>query len=179
MTEIPIYTVGYGNRTIADFLELLDNYKILYLLDIRTNPNSAYDKSYVRGNLLKSLKQKNITYVFMGDLLGGLPPEEECYTEGKVDYQKVKIQPFYLRGIKRIETAYQKKIPIVLMCSELRPESCHRSKLIGQTLSDRKLEVKHIDETGQLTTQEEIIERITGGQLNLFGDDFTSRKRYK
>ena len=37
----------------------------------------------------------------------------------------------------------------------------------------------HIDEHDQLRSQDEVIQRLTGGQLSLFGDlEFTSRKRY-
>ncbi|MCB0160946.1 MAG: hypothetical protein KDD83_22590, partial [Caldilineaceae bacterium] len=67
----------------------------------------------------------------------------------------------------------------VLMCSEGKPETCHRSKLIGKTLDEEGIPVAHIDETDTLRTQAEIIFRLTDGQLSLFGGhDFTSRKRY-
>ena len=39
--------------------------------------------------------------------------------------------------------------------------------------------VPHIDEDGQIRSHAEIIQRLTGGQLDLFGGPaFTSRKRY-
>jgi hypothetical protein len=39
--------------------------------------------------------------------------------------------------------------------------------------------VAHIDENDVLCSQEEVIRRLTAGQLSLFGDlEFTSRKRY-
>ena len=66
------------------------------------------------------------------------------------------------------------------MCSEAKPERCHRSKLIGQCLATHKIYVEHIDEEGNLKTQEQVISLLTGGQLSLF-DSFpmlTSRKRY-
>jgi uncharacterized protein (DUF488 family) len=65
------------------------------------------------------------------------------------------------------------------MCSEGRPEQCHRSKLIGEALATAGIHVCHIDETGQLLTQQQVIDRLTRGQLDLFGPTtFTSRKRY-
>jgi hypothetical protein len=39
--------------------------------------------------------------------------------------------------------------------------------------------VIHIDETGIPRSQDEVIARLTGGQIGLFGEpSFTSRKRY-
>ncbi len=65
------------------------------------------------------------------------------------------------------------------MCSEGKPEECHRSKLIGVTLTDGEIPVIHIDENDALRSQAEIIDRLTGGQLSLFGEPtFRSRKRY-
>jgi hypothetical protein len=47
-------------------------------------------------------------------------------------------------------------------------------------LDERDIPVLHIDENGDLLSQAEVIARLTGGQLNLFGGpDFTSRKRYE
>jgi hypothetical protein len=68
---------------------------------------------------------------------------------------------------------------LVLMCSEGRPEECHRSKLVGVSLADLGIAVSHLDEEGLARSQDEVISRLTGGQLDLFGTpSFTSRKRY-
>ena len=65
------------------------------------------------------------------------------------------------------------------MCSELDPERCHRSKLIGEALESRGISMSHIDRDGSLASQREVIDRLTGGQKLLFGDGFRSRKRYR
>jgi hypothetical protein len=65
------------------------------------------------------------------------------------------------------------------MCSEGRPEQCHRSKLIGEALALMGIPLSHIDEDGMLLSQAQVIDRLTHGQLDLFGQPaFTSRKRY-
>ncbi len=46
------------------------------------------------------------------------------------------------------------------MCSESKPQDCHRSRLIGITLSETQLEVQHIDEKGQLKNQKEVMHWI-------------------
>lgn len=114
----------------------------------------------------------------MGDSLGGKPDDETCYVNGIVDYEKVKNTEFYQRGIERLHTAFTQQQRIALMCSEGKPEHCHRCKLIGATLTTEDLPVVHIDENNEQMTQEQIIERITGGQMNLFGEELShSRKK--
>ena len=114
----------------------------------------------------------------MGDSLGGKPDDETCYVNGIVDYKKVKNTEFYQRGIERLYTAFAQQQCIALMCSEGKPEHCHRCKLIGATLTTEKLLVVHIDENNDQTTQEQVIEWTTGGQMNLFGEEtFHSRKK--
>ena len=57
---------------------------------------------------------------------------------------------------------------------------CHRSKLIGESLQALDIPLAHIDENGEVKDQDEVISRLTGGQLSLFGEHgFTSRKRYQ
>jgi hypothetical protein len=115
----------------------------------------------------------------MGDTLGGQPKEPGCYTDGKVDYDKVRVQPFFQAGLARLEQAFAQQRCVTLLCSEGRPEQCHRSKLIGEALAAVGIPIRHIDEDGRLLTQMEVIDRLTHGQLDLFGQGtFSSRKRY-
>lgn len=176
---IPIYTIGYGNRSIAEFTELLHQHKIAYLIDVRSAPYSRYKPEFSKAQLANELSQHGIRYVFMGDTLGGRPDDEACYVNGNVDYEKVKATEFYQHGIERLHTAFLQQQSVVLMCSEGKPEECHRCKLIGTTLTKDNIPVIHIDENGELLTQEKVIDRLTGGQLSMFGDHtFYSRKKY-
>lgn len=176
---IPIYTVGYGNRSIEELIELLHNHKIAYLIDVRSAPYSRYKPEFSKAPLGKELEKHGIRYVFMGDTLGGRPDDETCYINGKVDYEKVKATETYQRGIQRLHTAFSQQQPIALMCSEGKPEACHRCKLIGATLIQESIPVIHIDENGEHVTQTQVIERLTGGQLSMFGENtFQSRKKY-
>lgn len=175
---IPIHTIGYGNRTISEFIALLKHNGVQYLIDVRSKPLSRFNPDFSRVALESTLKNNNIRYVFMGNNLGGLPQDEDCYTEGRVDYSKVEKQLFYKQGIDRLQTAWEKQIPVSIMCTEGKPEECHRSKLIGQTLTKMNITVAHIDENGKILSQQEVIDRITNGQLSLFEENFTSRKQY-
>jgi len=182
MSHTPIYTIGYGEREIEPFLEVLCRYQIQYLLDVRTSPYSRYKPEFSKAALQNTLEASGIHYLFMGDVLGGQPEDDACYTDGKVDYGKVTQSESYGEGIKRLHKASRQGQHVVLMCSEGKPENCHRSKLVGKTLTAEGVEVLHIDEKDTLITQKEVLLRLTGGQPSLFGDDFftfTSRKRYR
>lgn len=182
--QLPIYTIGYGNRSIDECIELLRRYDILYLVDIRSQPYSRFRPDFSKAALESRLKQEGLRYIFLGDKLGGRPTDETCYVNGKVDYALVREKPLYLEGIARLCTARAKGARIALMCSEQKPEECHRSKLIGYTLRERGIEVAHIDESGKLKSQAEVDHALTGGQLSLFDDPTLnpktglSRKKY-
>jgi uncharacterized protein (DUF488 family) len=175
----PLYTIGYGARTLDEFLAALIANGIEYLIDVRTAPYSKFKPEFSKELLQHHVERAGIRYLFMGDTLGGQPRDPACHTDGKVDYDKVRAQPFFQAGLERLHRAFEQQRRVALMCSEGRPEQCHRSKLIGETLAAAGVPLRHIDEDGQLLTQTQVIDRLTQGQLNLFGPaSFTSRKRY-
>lgn len=178
-SPIPIYTIGYGERTVAALVAVLQRYQIDYLVDVRTAPYSRYKPEFCKAELSAALRLAGFKYLFMGDQLGGRPTDPACYTDGKVDYDKVQATAVYQQGIERLRSAFVQQQRIVLMCSEGKPEQCHRSKLIGATLDKVGIPLVHIDESDEAQSQEQVIARLTDGQLSLFGDhSFQSRKRY-
>ena|SRR5688572_1601258 len=177
--QSPVYTIGYGARPLEEFIAALQSNGIEYLIDVRTAPYSKFKPEFSKELLQHHLERAGIRYVFMGDTLGGQPKDASCQTDGKVDYDKVRTQPFFEAGLQRVRQAFQQQHRIVLMCSEGRPEQCHRSKLIGEALAAAGVPMCHIDDDGALISQTEVIERLTHGQMDLFGGpSFTSRKRY-
>jgi uncharacterized protein (DUF488 family) len=176
---IPIYTIGYGARSLEAFLAVLKSYEIGYLIDVRSAPYSKFKPEFSRRELEAAVQAAGIRYVFMGESLGGKPDDPDCYEDDKVIYERVREKAFYRQGIDRVQAAFERQLRIVLMCSEGKPEQCHRSKLLGETLVATGIPVVHIDEKDDARTHAEVIERLTGGQLGLFGQqEFTSRKRY-
>jgi uncharacterized protein (DUF488 family) len=172
--HIPIYTIGYGGRTIEQFLKLLSEYDINFLIDIRSQPYSRVNHSFSRDAFEKILRKNRIRYVFMGDTLGGRPQDQTCYVDGRVDYSKVREKTFYQDGVSRIETAWEKQIAVALMCAEVKPQECHRSKLIGNTLCNLHIEVAHIDELGKIKTQHAVNKMLLDTQIPLFSEGQSS-----
>lgn len=165
-----LYTVGHGNRQFEEFKNLLKRYEIKFVIDVRSKPYSSYRPEFNREPLEAGMSKFGIKYVFMGDLLGGQPENRNCYTNGRVDYKKLKDQPSFKRGLERLKVAWEKGIPVAIMCSESKPENCHRTKLIGQELVKWNINTIHIDEKGDLVSQDEAIFRLTGGQETMFSD---------
>ncbi len=78
--------------------------------------------------------------------------------------------PFYLQGIARLRVVWEKQLRVALLCSEAKPQECHRSKLIGNTLFEQQILISHIDENGFCKEQQAINMLLTGGQQLLFDD---------
>ncbi|TCP58351.1 uncharacterized protein DUF488 [Rhodovulum bhavnagarense] len=174
-----IFSIGHGNRTWADFLSILQSKDCRYLVDVRSFPKSKFNPAFSRETLEEACALASIKYVFMGDLVGGRPNNKALYDEsGRADYQRIKGFAPYQRGIARIAKAASLPENSFLMCSELEPSQCHRSKLIGQSLSGLGIEVVHINKHGTELSQEEVVSQIDGGQGDLFGDaDAMTRSR--
>jgi len=183
MSKNPLYTIGHGNRKQDDFLALLQEYNIQYLVDVRSQPFSKFNPQFNRNDLKFFLERNGVRYVFMGDTIGGRPIDNSCYDhDGKVDYEVVKTKSFFLQGIERLKIAYNKDINVVIMCSESKPCECHRSKLIGRVLNAENIILRHIDENGKLKDQATVINELNKGlsEFDLFGNalNVTSRKTY-
>ncbi|MGF1532941.1 MAG: DUF488 family protein [Bernardetiaceae bacterium] len=157
-----LYTIGYGNRSPDELMNILQNLHIQYLVDVRSVPQARFNTAFGQQSLrLWLAEQESVRYVFMGDLLGGRPSCTGCYdAHGKIDYQKVMQQDFFARGIERLRVAHQKNYRLALMCAETKPERCHRSKLIGVALDLANIPLWHIDEQGQVRSQAAIMQRL-------------------
>lgn len=157
MNKNIIYTIGYGNRDPEDFLYLLKNFNIDCLIDVRSYPYSNLNSMYNKNNLKDFLEENDIKYIFMGDMLGGKPNDSSCYKkDGKIDYNIVKTKDFFIKGIEILKKISNENKNIVIMCSETKPSSCHRNKLISNVLVEDDIIVKHIDENGKIKNHKKI-----------------------
>lgn len=188
MSESFLYSIGHSNKTIEELVSELRLYGIQYLVDVRSMPYSKFHPQFNRESLKFAINHiGDIKYGYMGDVIGGLPQDEGCYTEGKVDYSKIKQKPFFIEGLGRLVKANEQGYKTCVMCSEGDPSMCHRSKLIGEALRERGIIIQHIchDHNGKpiLKSQIDVINEVNRGAsiINLFGEieNLTSRKVYK
>ena len=166
----PIFSIGYGNRSWSQLSSLLRERNCDYLIDVRSNPYSKFNPDFSQQPLRAAALADNIRYVFMGDLLGGKPNRAEDYLpDGRVDYIRLAESPAFQQGLARLRSAHSQSCCVCLMCSELRPEECHRCKLIGEELAQLSIDVVHIDEKGHNISQAEVLRRLDGWQNDFFG----------
>jgi len=161
MDPYHFFSIGHGRRSEESFLGLLKQYGVQYLIDVRSKPFSRFNPQYNQRRLDNFLSAYYIRYVFMGKELGGRPDDPALYDEnGKVSYDLIAQTDLYRSGIERLKTAFSKGLPVAIMCSESKPEECHRSRLIGKTLLDEGITVQHIDENGNLKEQSAVIDLL-------------------
>lgn len=95
-----LYSIGHSTRALEDFVGLLKQNNIDYLIDVRSIPMSKYNPQYNQKTLSVYLKEHGITYVFMGDLLGGKPKDKSVYNEkGRPDYASITQKDFFKAGM--------------------------------------------------------------------------------
>lgn len=145
-----IHTIGYGNRRIEDFIDLLKKYSIHCLVDVRSIPYSRFHVNFRKSVFEAHLKRADIRYHYLGEALGGRPADPGLYTVEKLDYEKLRQTGMYQKGILEVIAMAKQGENVCLMCSELSPDHCHRKHLLAPDLLDKQVNVLHIDEKGSL-----------------------------
>jgi uncharacterized protein (DUF488 family) len=167
---VPILTIGYGARSMPEFLAALQAAGVKHLVDVRSAPYSKFKPEFSKRTLAAQLEAQGIRYVFMGDSLGGKPDDPETRdASGHVDYERLRLRPAFHAGLESLEAGWEGGRRIALMCSEGKPQECHRTKLIAEELVAHGVPVAHIDELGATRSHAEVMAMITDGQETLFG----------
>jgi uncharacterized protein (DUF488 family) len=133
-----IYTLGTDRRNEEDFIEILLEYNIRSLIDVRSFPRSKI-LIFRREYLEPLLTLEKIEYHFLGRELGGLR---------KGGYIAYIITDDFSKGIDMIESIALDKTSVI-MCAERFPWKCHR-KWIARELNRRGWEVDHIIDKGKV-----------------------------
>lgn len=151
-----IYTIGYGGRAIGDFIGLLKRYGIQALVDARSMPYSRFRPDYRKKLFQQHLEGAGIEYRYMGEALGGKLLDPQYVIDGKVDVERLQEREDVRAALDQIEAAVRAGELLAMMCAEQRPEQCHRAWMLAPMMLGRGIEVLHIDERGELKTQEQL-----------------------
>lgn len=155
-----IYTIGHSNAPAERVVALLREHTIDVLVDVRSIPASSHAPQFNRRAFVRTLADAGIRYLYMGERLGGRPPDPACYKNGilphghanylnLVDYAKVAARPWYQRAVRDLLHIGRGR-RTAIMCSEEDPRRCHRLHLIAQTLTASDIAVYHIRHRGPL-----------------------------
>lgn len=151
-----VFTIGHSNHPAETFLDLLRQYGIEVIADVRSQPYSRYASQFNADNLKETLRAAGLQYVPLGAELGGRPDEDEFYdAEGYVLYARLARSPLFLQGIDRVERGLR-DFCIALMCSEEDPGGCHRYRLVARVLAERGIAVRHIRGDGRVHDSAEL-----------------------
>lgn len=154
MTEI--FTIGYSGFAIENFVETLKKYSINCLIDVRSNPHSAYFKDYNKNNLSRILHKNKIIFRNYANEFGAMQSDKNFFTDGALDFEKFSASEQFLNGINKIVKGMELGYKFVLMCAEKNPVNCHRSILIARKFHELGYIVKNILADGNFITQVEV-----------------------
>lgn len=132
MTTTTIFTLGTGNRSINEFIDILKKNKIQVVIDVRRFPTSRFE-DFKKERLGSICKNEGIDYVHLGNELGG-------YRKGGYEeYTKTKD---FQCGLNELLKFAQKKV-VCIICAETLPWRCHR-RFIGERLLEKGYRILHI-----------------------------------
>jgi uncharacterized protein (DUF488 family) len=128
-----IYTIGYQNTSMDELKHIMKDKAIDLLVDVRSVPYSRnpMKKDFNKERLIELLGKK---YVWMGNICGGRegPVKPACFTA--------------------LERLFAKNL--LLMCMENHPCDCHRFHSIAITLDQNGVEVIHLFDGLEKTTED-------------------------
>lgn len=142
-----LYTIGHGDRSLAELVCLLSERGIRTLVDVRAEPHSSRFPHFSMDALREAMEERGIVYHFAGRQLGGRrsPRSDsrhralEVALRGYADYME---SDFFERSATQLVNLAARS-PTAILCAERSPERCHR-RLIADHLVLRGVEVIHL-----------------------------------
>ncbi len=107
-----IFTIGYSNRSLPQFLGELEKRNITQLIDVRSSPWSR-NAPFNAPQIEKWTSKAGIFYRQCGEILGGM-------STTPID------DPAYIAALEKIVDVSMRE-PVAIMCAEGEPEHCHRT----------------------------------------------------
>ena len=141
-----IYTIGHSTRTIDEFIDILTQNNIKYVVDVRSYPGSSKYPQFNKEVLKNSLAKHGIKYKHIIDLGGRRNFKTTIHTSihekafaSYAEYMMTKDFKIGLAELKKIA----KKYKTVFMCSEAVYWRCHR-RMISDRLEFDGWHVYHL-----------------------------------
>ena len=80
--QVPIYTIGHGSRSLEEFVSLLQNYQIQYLIDVRSQPYSRYVPHFSKAEPISEIPSGTLLRVSLARWWKKYEEEEKkCYLQ--------------------------------------------------------------------------------------------------
>jgi uncharacterized protein DUF488 len=155
-----LISVGHSNHDWPTFVALLRRAGVTALADVRSSPYSRRYPYFNREALAAGLREVDIAYVFLGDVLGGRPGQPSLYDEnGRVDYERVRRTESFQLGLDQLAQT-RNGDTMAFLCSEEDPLHCHRGLMIAPALSELGFPPHHLRKDGSLESNEQMERRL-------------------
>lgn len=141
-----VFTIGFTQKSAAEFFGLLKSAGIKRLIDVRLNNVSQ----------LAGFTKRDDLAFFVRELCGAeyvheprLAPTQDmldAYKKSKGSWAEYERRFLQLMADRQIETALDRALftgPAVLLCSEPTPEHCHR-RLVLDYLQDKWADIRPV-----------------------------------
>jgi uncharacterized protein (DUF488 family) len=139
-----IFTIGYENATVGDFLAALQEAGVQRVIDVRAVPNSRRP-GFSKTPLRNALAEAGIDYVHLRAL--GTPADGRAAARAgrhaeleRIYAGQLELPEAIAQGAQMLDLAQDK--PSALLCYERDPAGCHRTLLIDAIAPDA--EVSHL-----------------------------------
>lgn len=145
-----VYTIGHSTHPLEEFVGLLQNHGVDYLIDVRTIPRSRTNPQFNQDSLPAALKTANIGYAHIAALGGlrskrkqqGESPNRFWENKSFRNYADYAMTENFRSGLTELkETAANHRC--ALMCAEAVWWRCHR-RIIADYLIAEHYPVVHI-----------------------------------
>ena len=141
-----IFTIGHSTHSSEYFIELLNQFQINCLIDVRSMPASKFNPQFNQLNLKRLLQNHDIVYMHFKEEFGARREKDKTVLDknGRVCFDLVHKTKSFQKGVERVEHGISKGFRIALMCAESNPLECHRFSMISSYLHKAGFEVCHI-----------------------------------
>jgi uncharacterized protein (DUF488 family) len=123
-----IYTIGFSQKSLREFIERLRAAKIKKVIDIRLQNTSQLAGFAKKDDLDYILELVDIDYAH----IPGLAPSQELLKKFKhkeiawEEYEHIFLEQLSAKDLYQILDIKKEKNPLCLLCSEDQPLHCHR-----------------------------------------------------
>ena len=141
--DVTIYTIGHGDQQLAELFDNLENWHIRVLVDVRSYPYSRRYPQFNQSSLEGESLRRGLSYRWLPGL-GGRPKDRALLrADGKPDYEAMSRSDDFGFDIQAVVDIARRERSAIL-CSEGRPENCHRSLLVAPALIAAGCTVRHL-----------------------------------
>lgn len=143
-----IYTMGFTQKSAEQFFEKIKSNNIQVVVDVRLNNQSQLagfskgkDLSYFLKVICNCLYEHEIKFAPTKEILSS-------YKKGGISWEEYVIQFNNLIELRDMSTFFQKKYMkyenVLLLCSEVTPEKCHRRLLAEKFAKEIGCKINHL-----------------------------------